>query len=164
MARSKVTDKDRGFNDLAKRIKRFNDLIVACGIHEEEGAALEDGSPLTVAQIAAIHEYGAPNADPPIPQRSWLRETCEEHSATIKGLIKKGAENVIKGANPDAEMEKIGLFVVGLIQRRIATGIPPANAQSTIDRKGSSTPLVDDGQFRQSIRSKTLPRSKMKKK
>jgi hypothetical protein len=48
-------------------------------------------------------------------------------------------------------MKLIGMRVVGDIQDRISDGIPPPNSPITIARKGSSKPLIDSGQLRQSI-------------
>lgn len=50
------------------------------------------------------------------------------------------------------ELERVGLWAQGSIQQRISDGIPPPNAESTIRRKGSSTPLIDTGQLRTSIK------------
>jgi hypothetical protein len=40
---------------------------------------------------------------------------------------------------------------VGVIKQRIANGIAPPNSPYTIARKGSSKPLIDTGQLRNSI-------------
>ena len=45
----------------------------------------------------------------------------------------------------------IGVKVVAWIKETIRAGLTPPNAPSTIERKGSSTPLVDDGQLINSI-------------
>ena len=45
----------------------------------------------------------------------------------------------------------VGELCVGNIVQKISEGVAPPNAPSTIKSKGSSTPLVDTGAYRQSI-------------
>ena len=45
----------------------------------------------------------------------------------------------------------MGEAVAGAIKAQIADGVPPKNADSTIDRKGSSTPLIAQGQLRAAV-------------
>jgi hypothetical protein len=51
----------------------------------------------------------------------------------------------------DAALGLLGTKAVGEIQKRMARGIKPDNAPSTIAAKGSSTPLIDTGRLRQSV-------------
>ena len=53
---------------------------------------------------------------------------------------------------PAAAYERIGQVVVGLVKKRIAEGIEPGNAPSTLEKKAPKTkPLIDSGQLRSSI-------------
>lgn len=97
---------------------------------------------LTVAQVAQWMEFGTRN----IPARPFLRQTFYRGRARIISLAKK----LIK--NGDVNFyEKLGLYTVGLIQSAIRDREFQANSLQTIKRKGSSTPLVDTGQLRNSI-------------
>jgi hypothetical protein len=63
------------------------------------------------------------------------------------------AQAVIAGKVPNVRvaLDRLGAKFVGDIQRRIKAHIPPPLQQSTIDRKGSSTPLIDTGVLWSSI-------------
>jgi hypothetical protein len=50
----------------------------------------------------------------------------------------------------------LGLLFVGQIQERIKANIAPENADSTIERKGSSTPLINGGQLWQSVKHEVV--------
>ena len=49
-------------------------------------------------------------------------------------------------------LEQMGNLAEGHVKQEITDLDTPPNAQSTIDRKGSSSPLIDTGALRQSIR------------
>lgn len=115
-------------------------------------------TPLTNVEIAAVHEFGAriPRADGSvtvIPTRSFLRGTIDAHETDIAAFKSRTAQGLLDGRVRDAEhaTKLLAAYVVGLVQRRIAAGIDPELADSTIERKGSSTPLIDKGQLRSAI-------------
>lgn len=108
----------------------------------------EDGAPIAV--IAAVQEFGS--ADGRIPERSFLRvplrQNVEDFRAVWRALIPK----VVRGElTMHQVMSQIGAKAAGVSQEAIESGIGPANAPSTVARKGSSKPLIDSGALRQSI-------------
>lgn len=110
----------------------------------------EKPSSMTLAEIAALHEFGAPGAH--IPQRSFIRATVDLHREEIQDLQVKLAARVLAGKlTPDQALGQLGAKVVGFIQRRIASNIPPKLKDATIAAKGSSVSLVDTGQLRSSV-------------
>lgn len=102
----------------------------------------------TVLEIATMHEFGLAH----IPERSFLRAWFDSQLEKNKSAMKSAATRILKGqwSAPEA-MKKLGVYFQGQIQKRIAAGIPPANAPRTIANKGSSTPLIDTGQLRSSV-------------
>lgn len=87
-----------------------------------------------------------------VPERSYIRATVDANLEKIKALKRNLAAKVLDGSTGLREaLDTIGLFVKGLIQARISSGIPPALKPSTIARKGSSVPLINTGQLRASI-------------
>lgn len=105
---------------------------------------------MTVAAVAAIHEYGAPAAG--IPQRSYLRAWVDENEPRIQKMVAAMQQSVASGKRTQAQaLELLGQKFVGEIQARIAKGIEPALKDRTVARKGSSKPLIDTGQLRSSI-------------
>lgn len=150
---SSVRTKDHGYNALMKRIGGSPTARVTVGIHEAEGAAQEGDSGLSVAEVATLHELGLGGQE----ERSFVRAYVDENEETLKSDLRKIGVAVAKGtiATPEQGMERFGLKVVGGMQTRISDGgVSPENKPSTVAKKGSSTPLLDNGILRSSITHK----------
>jgi hypothetical protein len=106
-------------------------------------------TPYTLLQVAIVHEFGGGH----VPARSFIRATIDEKRAEIHAEQIKAARAVIAGkVTPEVALQRLGAFVVGLVQARIAAGIAPPLAASTLRRKGrKSTPLILTGQLRSAI-------------
>lgn len=128
-------------------------LAVDVGVIGEKAAEpKEQGGPITVAMVAEWAELGLGQ-----PRRSWLRDWVAEHDTEIQERIRIESRKVLAGTQPlDQGLARIGVWMVGSIQARIAAGIEPANAESTIARKGSSKPLIDTNQLRSSVTSRVV--------
>lgn len=141
---ARITDTDKGMMAVAARL---------IGRHRVTVGVLSDGvekNGKSIIEVAAIQEFGAPAAN--IPQRSYLRATVDEKRAEIQATQLALAKQIVfKDLDGRTAMDRLGARVAGLIQRRIAQGIPPPNAPSTIAKKHSSTPLIDEGQLRGAI-------------
>jgi hypothetical protein len=147
----------------AKTIAGFfgnKEASVTVGVFGDKGTEPVEGddSGMTLADLAAIHEFGLGNN----PERSFLRSYFDANEVRIRQMLVKLVEIRIKKAvqsgKPitDADrrqmLDQLGLKIVSEIQARIAAGeIQPPLTQATIDRKGSSTPLIDKGQLRAGI-------------
>lgn len=140
-----VKDVDKGYKALLDRAKMHG--VIKVGILAAEGdKAYDDG--VTVLQVAIWNEFGTEH----IPERSFLRAWFDENEAKCREAVKRMAEAVIAGKyQPDQALQLLAQRFVGEIQKRMAQGIPPPNAPSTIARKGSSKPLINTGQLRSSI-------------
>lgn len=176
----KVKEIDHGWEDIRKRVKLLGDAGGVChvGVQGQQAAANHQNSGLTVAQIADIHEFGrvihqkarkvtrtvgkkkkkrsieyARGAHTiVIPERSFLRATVDEFQEAITRREVLLSQGVLYGKfDLLAGLELFGMYVVGLIRQRMANGIPPPNSPYTIARKGSSKPLIDTSQLRNSI-------------
>ena len=105
-------------------------------------------APYTLLEVAAIHEFGGKT----VPQRSFIRATIDEKRAEILRLQVALAKQVVLGRlTPDQALAQLGAKVAGMIQARIAAGIAPPNAESTIRKKKSSKPLINTGQLRSAV-------------
>jgi len=156
-----VVDRDRGAKALMKRASdlkgRVRVGILADAPKTEastEGAGESEEEPLSLLEVAAIHEFGAPDAG--IPMRSFIRATVDQHADEIKRLQAVLAGHVIAGRmTEDQALNALGAKVAGWMQARIAAGIEPPLAPETIERKaggkGGSTPLINTGQLRSAI-------------
>ncbi|CAM6004898.1 unnamed protein product [Sphagnum balticum] len=107
-------------------------------------------NPITMAQLGAIHEFGAPNAN--IPERSYMRSAMAEVNKQINRMIKKFSTNVALGRmDKKNALGIIGEFLVTAFKNKIQDGVPPPNAPYTIMKKGSDHTLIDTGQMRDTI-------------
>ena len=144
--RNTVIDKDNGYT---KTLRLFKDLglHLTIGVFGPKAEAKHEGSDLTVGEIAQIHELGLG-----VPERSFIRAWFEQNSKMVVADMRVGLQAIAQGrTTPEQLAELLGAKYVGQIQARISAGIPPPLAQSTIDRKGSSVPLIDTGQLRSAI-------------
>lgn len=83
-----------------------------------------------------------------IPERSFIRATIDEKRGDIARLFERAAKGAIDGKiNLKTGLGLIGEKTVAWIKGRIRKGISPPLAASTIARKGSSKPLIDEGQL-----------------
>ncbi len=145
---SGIVDKDHGANALIKAMLRAaNGPELRVGILSK-GAEAAEGSPdLTVADVATFNEFGLG-----VPERSFIRAWYDEQGAANRAKFRALSARVLRGELTQERMlEQLGLLFVGQIQQRITDGIAPENAESTKKQKGSSKPLIDTGQLRQSI-------------
>lgn len=149
-----VVDRDNGWRAMLKRARDLasKEASVKVGILVDAPAKDHDGEsgPLTIAQVAALHEFGAPEAN--IPMRSFVRATVDEQRTEIAKLQHVVAGKCLAGTTTTGQgLDLIGAKVASMMIRKINSGIAPPLAQSTIDAKGSSKPLVDTGQLKSSI-------------
>lgn len=105
----------------------------------------------TVIEYAAHHEFGAPEAG--IPKRSFLRDPFDDD----KGNVIKLMDSLVKiesNLNADTIYKRAGEMANGIVIRAFRSngnGKWQPLKESTINRKGSSAPLIDKGQLFQSI-------------
>lgn len=151
---SKITDTDRGAKALLKSVGALakSKRTVRVGILSDAPKKEREGATgkLSLLEVAAIHEFGAPAAG--IPARSFIRATIDEHQADIEKLQRVLLAKVVAGQLTEEQaLQMIGAKVAGWCKARIAAGIDPPLAPETVKRKKSSKPLVDTGQLRASI-------------
>lgn len=146
MAKSKVIDKDLGYDKWLKQMKAIsNKPFTKIGILGD-GEKGEDGA--TVLEYGSYNEFGTKD----IPERSYIRSTIDERKRRIFGKAFNLQESIFLGK---MSMEKalgiMGTLIKGNIVQKIVDLRSPANADSTVQAKGSSNPLIDSGRLRQSI-------------
>lgn len=148
-ATGQVKVDDRVFKELREKIRGIGKAYVKVGVLEANGTTeAKDGDGLTIAELAAIHEYGAPRAN--IPARSFIRRTFEESTGaeSLRAFMVRTARGLIQEKlEVNQALNQLGAFAQSMIKNRIKEHIPPPLKPATIKRKGSSTPLVDTGQL-----------------
>jgi len=133
------------FAALGERLAAANGWQLKVGVVGPGAAAVEEDSDLTLAALALIHEYGT--EDGHIPERAPLRKTLLAHRDEIAVLMRKIAFAIYRGGDAEALLNELGAKIAGWVKLTIRAKLDPPNALSTIRRKGSSTPLVDDSQL-----------------
>ncbi len=144
----KFTDRDLGWNEILKVAAEIKQSKVRVGVIGERAEAKEEGSPLTVGEIAAVLEYGT--EDGHIPARPFVRGTFDAERENLVALGRKLIRGALDGKiTVEKGLNIIGSTLANAIKRRITdgSGVPPPNAPSTIAAKGSDRPLVDTGRL-----------------
>ncbi len=153
-----LIEKDHGWDELAHRIAMLErGAYVKVGVLGAEASAQHKNSDLTVAELAAVHEFGAEitlknGKTIKIAERSFIRGAMDAFGVHLQRRASMIGRGVLLGALDERQgLELLGQEAVGMIKTRITQHIPPPNAPSTIARKGSDVPLVDSSQLIGSI-------------
>ena len=130
---------------IKRELQRNSKVLV--GVPKDAGS-YEDGPSLAV--VAAVQEFGS--ADGRIPERSFLRVPLRASQEELSKVVSNQARLVFRGELSAAQlMGQLGARAASVSQTAIDEGIGPPNAPSTVERKGSDTPLIDSGALRQAI-------------
>lgn len=144
-----VKEVDRGWSALMDAVRAYKaqDPHVKVGFLDDGGPGSKDHDPggaLTVAELAAVMEYGTDDGH--IPARSFVGATFEANKpryikdlGVLLGGVYEGKLSVQK------VFAIMGQRMVSDINRAVRSGdgIPPPNAPSTIAAKGSDRTLID---------------------
>lgn len=114
------------------------------GIHESAGQAKD--SDITTATLGAIQHFG--NDD--IPARPWLDKGLESGTKEILETIQEG---IAEGGDAKQVIARAGQEAESAIKQYIDDLDTPPNKPATIKQKGSSNPLIDTGNMRNSVTS-----------
>jgi len=97
-----------------------------------------------------------------IPARPSLVPGIDSGMEDYINVLKKGVkETVDKNKDLDKSLNAVGQLAVGNVQEYMVALKTPANAQSTIRRKGTNNPLIDNGLMKSSVTYK-LSKTKTK--
>lgn len=133
--------------DLINRTVGLRDSVIV-GI--PDGVTNQAGDDL--ASIALIHEFGSIARN--IPARPFLRPTLRGNINKYSRILQQKATAILLGRiSLHQALSLVGQAAQTDVQKYIVEHANFAPLKpSTIKRKGSSRPLVDTGQLRQSIR------------
>ena len=144
--KSSVEEKDRGWRDIKRRVENSKNASVRVGVLGDAGQH-SDGTDLI--SIAIKNEFGTDN----IPERSFIRASFDEHRQDLKQFADRLWQQIMLGnIDVDQALGLLGEKHQGQIQDFMTALTDPPNAESTIEMKGSSNPLIDQGDLRRSIR------------
>lgn len=152
-----INDIDKGWKNIQKQVASFKKASVLVGFQkgsttqpQVKGTREKEGG-LSMPEIAFTNEFGSKR----VPARPFMGPSFDENLQRINKLINIEYSAVKSGKyNAKKAFERIGLFMQGEIQLKIRSITSPPNSPATIERKGSSKPLIDFGQMIQSVTSK----------
>jgi hypothetical protein len=148
MAKSFVISDNPGWVEELKRRFSTNKRVLV-GFPEETKGRKE--GQLTNAYIASIHEFGSPMQG--IPERSFLRSSVRNNQKKYNQLNKVNLKRVANGQmSIDQALDLFGIMAEGDVKQNIRHGTYTPLKASTIQRKGSSRPLIDTGQLVQAVK------------
>jgi hypothetical protein len=103
------------------------------------------------ATLAYIHNNGSPARN--IPARPFLEPGIRSIEVQAAEILRDAARRELAGEPGALErgLNRVGLLAQGAVQQRIVEGPFVPLAPTTVRRKGSSRPLIDTGQMRQSV-------------
>lgn len=105
-------------------------------------------SGLSTGALANIQEFGVPGH---IPARSFVKAPFKKNEEKYRNMLRGRFAEMAEGLAPEAVMEQIGQEMAKDMKEAVKAGVSPANAESTIKRKDSSTPLIETTEMVEAI-------------
>jgi hypothetical protein len=136
-----IEDVDMGYEDIINSIVEGNEQEVEIGFYSDQKSG-----EFTLAELATVHEFGKGN----IPKRPFMRRSFDKGLSDWEKMNKDLIGSLIDGKiDKETVLEVSGDFHKNQIQQGVINqtlGLR-ANADITIERKGSETPLIDTGRL-----------------
>lgn len=99
---------------------------------------------LNLIDIVIWMEFGTKT----VPERSWIRATHDEIKEEMREFIADLVGQIHDGQmTVERALDLMALKTISKMKQKIRSGIPPELSLGTIQRKGSSVPLIDTGQL-----------------
>lgn len=151
--KSKITTTvtDKGYKKVIESINEVKDKkFVKAGILQKDAGDKDPGDDFTLAQIASVQEFGT--VDGRIPERSFIRSAMDENRKALFIATQSQIVKILSGQTTvNKALNLLGVLITSVIKAKITNLRTPANAPSTIRKKGSTNPLIDTGRLRNSI-------------
>ena len=142
------TEHNGGLKGFLERFREIGKPKVYIGVPASKNGMHEGG--INMATLLALHVLGAPSRG--IPQRDPLRPPLIANAQRYSDLLALGLKNALaNGTDPKLVYEKIGIVATNDVKDYFITGNFKALSEKTIKAKGSSKPLIDSGEMRNSI-------------
>lgn len=170
-ARSKkTTDRRERYDRFLREVSLGNGMRLKVGWigPRKKRRKGKGGSKVTVVEVAAAHEFGAPKAG--IPQRSTLRATADRKRSRYAVRTTRIANAVVDGRQTvKGGLDELGREITGDVQQAIVALKSPPLKPATIRRKAKKVrnkgrrakfsasggnPLVDTSQMMNSVTHK----------
>ena len=140
-----VIEIDRGLNEIMGSLGDLDRTFVKVGIQSDAGNDREGNS---ILDIAIKNEFG----DDTTPSRPFMRYTFDRRQNDIAKVIERKYGQVLDlKIDANTALNQIGSEYTNFVTNTFTNNNFEPNAPSTIRQKGSSMPLIDTGQMRQSV-------------
>ena len=145
----RIKDRDRGYKRImALPRQAAGNPHVAAGVTGKKAEERHQDDPLTVAEVATYNHFGTDT----IPARPFISATVDKNRGKIESTQKRLLKIVLAGKlTPKKALDTLGVGIVGMVRQAINQGFPPPNADATVEKKGSSQPLVDSAQMKGAV-------------
>ena len=88
----------------------------------------------------------------PIPERPFMRNAMKSNANKYGNALARSAAGILRGdVSAYSALDKLGQVAQQDIRNEITSLKSPPNSPVTIARKGSSNPLIDTGEMRNSV-------------
>lgn len=88
----------------------------------------------------------------PIPERPFMRNSVRDNRLKYRNALRVSASKLVLGETSlTVVLSKLGILASDDIRMEIDALKSPPNSPVTIERKGSSNPLIDTGAMRQAV-------------
>lgn len=143
--------RDNGLLDRIRLVARRYTAKVEVGYfgNERHRPSITSGSPnpITMSSLAATHELGLG-----VPKRAFIEPSLIANRKKYLAYAGRQITPIIRGRQSlNNAWQGLGVMAVADVQKYMVTATFTPLAPSTIARKGSSKPLIDTGQMRQTI-------------
>ncbi len=138
----KIDSTDLGIGKLKADLATLAASRVTIGWQGASGAEVHPDSNVTMATLAKFHEFGTVR----MPARPAVRITYDRHASEFRDTLRASTARMIdRQSDVDVELRSVGQFMVDKLRETILAAAEWARplAQSTIDAKGHSLPLID---------------------
>lgn len=150
-ARNRVRDRDRGMRTIVAAIGDTKGRRVEAGWFSNAPRPV-GATGLTMAGLAAVHEFGAPSVG--VPARPMLRPVADSRRARWRRVLLDTMRAALLRGRRDAgaaALATLGGVMEADIKRHITTLRSPPLRPATVAAKGSSNPLIDTGAMRDAV-------------
>lgn len=167
VVKSSTKDKDRGRLRILSMLNAIDGAHADIGLFEGEQEGPADYGELNIAEIGAIHEFGAGirhgrsgGMTITVPERSWLRSNHDKNVMKYNKRLDRSYDRILRGKSTVlGSLTGFAEKVAGDVRRNITDLSEPPITEATKQSrvvKGTSNPLVDTGTMRQSVRGRVL--------
>lgn len=141
--------------DLEGRLRELESQELEIGLLDGgKGSRQHPNADMTVAELGAVHEFGAPRVG--IPTRSFLGAVFDRDEQALGAKMDEVIRQALfNGQAPQTALQKAGDWFSDQVKNYFTESTPPPPIKpETAERKGSNLVLVETGTLREGIEAR----------